>query len=276
MGIFDGCLLACDVDGTLLDSGYINPKNIEKIEFFMQEGGMFSLSSGRSACALSPALKYLKRVSPCVTANGALIYDFENSEIINQLLLPKEDYYIAKKIEELSFNIAIEIHCGLEALVTKQTSESDDHEFYEEFEPIFVSYEEAQKKNWNKVLYLCNNLEEREFLKSFVSKEKVNCDFVETTAIIDGRMRYYFEQVPKGVSKITGLKTLCEIFNIKKGGLFAIGDYYNDLEMIKKADISAAPVESPDDVKKYADFVAVSCKDGAVADFIDFLTERFK
>ena len=32
MGIFDGCLLACDVDDTLVASGYINPENIEKIE----------------------------------------------------------------------------------------------------------------------------------------------------------------------------------------------------------------------------------------------------
>ena len=41
MGIFDGCLLACDVDGTLVENGNINPKNIEKIEYFMSEGGHF-------------------------------------------------------------------------------------------------------------------------------------------------------------------------------------------------------------------------------------------
>ena len=29
MGLFDGCLLACDIDGTLVDDGYINPRNIE-------------------------------------------------------------------------------------------------------------------------------------------------------------------------------------------------------------------------------------------------------
>ena len=32
MGIFEGCLLACDIDGTLMENGYINPKNIEKMK----------------------------------------------------------------------------------------------------------------------------------------------------------------------------------------------------------------------------------------------------
>ena len=41
MGIFDGCLLASDIDGTLQENGYINPKNIEKIKYFVQEGGKF-------------------------------------------------------------------------------------------------------------------------------------------------------------------------------------------------------------------------------------------
>ena len=37
MGIFENCLLASDIDGTLMENGYINPKNLEKIEFFMNE-----------------------------------------------------------------------------------------------------------------------------------------------------------------------------------------------------------------------------------------------
>lgn len=276
MGIFDGCILACDVDDTLVDSGYINPKNIEKIDFFMSEGGTFSLSTGRAPCAVSPVIKELKKVSPSVTANGAVIYDFENNCILFQSVLPKEDYYIVQMIEELPRDIGIEIHCGLDALVTKRTAETDDHERYEEFEAIFTTFNEAKNRNWNKVLYTCNSPEERDWLNEFVSKQKVSCDFIQTSAAIDGRMRYYFEQVPRGVSKISALKKLCDILKIKQGGLFAIGDYYNDVPMIKEADISAATDGAPDDVKQYADYIATTCEDGAVADFIDFLTEKFK
>ena len=41
--------------------------------------------------------------------------------------------------------------------------------------------------------------------------------------------------------------------------------------MIKKADISAVPADTPEDIKAHADFIAGSCEDGAVADFIDYL-----
>ena len=34
MGIFNGCLITSDVDDTLVSNGYINPKNVEKIEYF--------------------------------------------------------------------------------------------------------------------------------------------------------------------------------------------------------------------------------------------------
>ena len=32
MGIFENCILASDIDNTLVADGYINPKNIEKIK----------------------------------------------------------------------------------------------------------------------------------------------------------------------------------------------------------------------------------------------------
>ncbi len=43
MGIFDGCLLATDVDETLVSHGEIPKINIEKIDFFIKEGGIFAL-----------------------------------------------------------------------------------------------------------------------------------------------------------------------------------------------------------------------------------------
>ena len=44
--------------------------------------------------------------------------------------------------------------------------------------------------------------------------------------------------------------------------------------MIKKADISAVPLGTPDDIRQYADYETVRCEDGAVADFIDYLAKK--
>ena len=66
------------------------------------------------------------------------------------------------------------------------------------------------------------------------------------------------------------------MLNIGKGKIFAIGDYFNDIEMLKTADISAAVKDSPEEVQCCADYITQSCEDGAVADFIDYLTEKFR
>ena len=276
MGLFGGCLLASDIDGTLISNGFINPENIKKIEFFIKEGGTFSLSTGRSPGAVLPILKELGEVSPSVTLNGAMIYDFKIKKIVKQSVLPSEDYEIADMIANEFPNVGIEVHSGSEIYLLNRTQESDDHEEYEELSVIPADYEKTKLCGWNKVIYMCDSLKTREEVKEKVAKLKHNCTFVETSAEIYGVRRNYFEQIPKGVSKLAALKDICKIYNIKPGGFFAIGDYYNDLEMIKSADIGAAVAESPQDIKDSADFVAVPCSDGAVADFINYLTEKCK
>lgn len=272
MGLFSGCILACDIDGTLLINDEINPRNIERIEYFMKEGGYFSLSTGRTVGAVGPVLEKIPRVSPSVVANGCMIYDYENEKVLDELFISKKDYYIAKKVLDMGLNVGIEAHNGRDVFTIKATAETEDHQKYEWLCSQNVTFDEACKYNWNKVLYLFDNREELAAVKEMIAKEETDSFFVDTSTVIAGRKREYYEQFPAGVSKASELIKLCKILNINKGCLFAMGDYYNDLEMIKNADISAAPANAPEDVKLYADFVAGKCEDGAVADFIDYLT----
>lgn len=273
MGIFSGCLFACDIDGTLMSSGKINPRNIEKIEFFMNEGGYFSLSTGRTVGAVGPVLDKIKRVSPSVVANGCMIYDYENKKTLDELFLPENEYYIAKKVLDMGLNVGIEAHSGEKILTINETQETRDHQEYEWISGENVSFEEASKYRWNKVVYFFDNEKELALVKAMIAKEKAVSAFSDTSAVISGRKRKYYEQFPAGVSKASELVKLKNILKIEKGCYFAMGDYYNDLEMIKNADISAVPEGTPDDIKAYADYIAGSCEDGAVADFIEYLTK---
>ena len=64
MGIFDGCLLACDIDGTLVSGELLPERNVERIEYFVSEGGAFSLSTGRTAAAVSMRVKCFLVMAP--------------------------------------------------------------------------------------------------------------------------------------------------------------------------------------------------------------------
>ena len=200
MGLFDGCILACDIDGTLLINGYINPRNVEKIDFFMSEGGFFSLATGRTVGAVSTVLRALKSVSPSVVANGCMIYDFERQKILSEKCIDKADYRIAETVFNYLPEVGIEIHSGSDVLVLRQTAETDDHQRYEELSSQNVSFEEACRYNWNKVVYLFS--EENSLLraKKIISEFKANSDFVDTSATLYGRKRNYYEQTPIGIN----------------------------------------------------------------------------
>lgn len=272
MGIFDGCILACDIDGTLMVNGYIHPRNIEKIEFFMSEGGFFSISTGRSVGAISSVTQQLKRISPSIVFNGCMIYDYQANRVLYEKCLPGSDKFIVKKILDSGYDFGIEIHSGHNVYTLKQTKETDDHQKYEDIETTLADYDTVKSYNWNKILFALEREEDYDVISDIVSHEKLSSKFVKTCATLYGRKRNYFEQVPLGVSKATAMDKLCEILNIKNNCIFAMGDYYNDLEMLKNADISAVPLGAPDDLKSIAGFVAGACEDGAVADFIDYLT----
>ncbi len=274
MGIFDGCLLASDIDGTLLLSDYLPQKNIDKIEYFISEGGAFALATGRTAGAVSSVTSRIKNLSPSIVANGSVIYDFNNDVALYEQFVPQEDRRIVKKVLENCDTVGIEIHSGKKVFVVNCNEETIDHEKYENLDAISLDYNDALSYNWNKVLYLFSNEQEAQKVKEVISQCEHNSQFVDTTAIIDDRRRYYYEHVPKNISKATTLKILCEKLNIKSGCCYAIGDYFNDLEMIKTADIGAALIDSPDEVKAVATTVVCEAKNGAVAEFIDYLTER--
>lgn len=271
MGIFDGCLLACDVDGTLVENGNINPKNIEKIEYFMSEGGFFSIATGRSVTAISSVTEKLKRISPSVVANGSMIYDYSKCKILYEDCLEKKDYQIVKDVLDNNLDVGIEVHTGDRIFTVRRTKRTDIHQIYESLETTVVSFEEVCEYNWNKLLFTGDNMEDFEKLKE-ISKKYINSDFVATAVCLDNDTQHYYEQLPKGISKASAINRLCIMFDIKKGCSYAIGDFYNDIEMLKNADICAVPDGSPEEIKALADFVTVSCKDGAVADFIDYLT----
>lgn len=279
MGIFDGCLLASDIDGTLMENGYINPENIKKIEYFMSEGGQFSLSTGRTAGAVSDVLNKINNISPSVVANGCMIYDFRNEKILYEKIVPKEDVKIVKYVLENYKDVGIEAHSGKNVYSLRCTRETNLHQEYESLPTVPTKFEDIENVNLNKILFTFPNAKARDEFKLQMKDNEIyknlTSAFMDTCAMIGGELQNYYELVPIGVSKASALLKLCEIMNIKKGCYFSIGDYYNDLEMLKTADISAAPISSPDDIKSSAKYITVPCDDGAVADFINYLESKF-
>lgn len=276
MGIFDGAILLSDIDGTLLESGIIPERNIEKIEYFIKEGGCFSVATGRSVKGLSIVVNAFKGLSPSIVANGCMIYDYSKKQVLYEKNLPRSDYHFVGDVLKSDLSCGIEVHAGERVFTVSQTAESDDHQRDQGLETSVISFKKACEYSWNKVVFLLNSADDYFKIHSLVDDDNKQSCFVDTCTFIDGTKRNYLEQVPLNVSKQAAIEELCKILNIENGKRFAIGDYYNDVKMLENADISATTSESPDEIKNISDFVGGSCKDGAVADFIDYLTEKLE
>ena len=73
---FEGMMLACDMDGTLLDSSRrISRKNQQALRYFTEEGGRFTLATGRAPHAIEAYIPQLPFNAPYSLLNGSLILD---------------------------------------------------------------------------------------------------------------------------------------------------------------------------------------------------------
>ena len=270
MGIFSNCLLVSDIDGTLKDRSCIPKINLEMIEYFKSQGGIFTIATGRGPSVAKDLCKSVNINGPALMSNGSVIYDVYKEEIIEAKYLPYSAKELTKAVMDKFQNVGIQITLD-DKLIT--LADNIDTESYRErmgVPHIPVSFEEAKDIPWIKVLVMASDKELLSQVKEFMNN-RVQDDFCFIPSSPD-----YYEVHVAGVSKARNLKRLLEVNNIPNGKVFCIGDYYNDLEMIIAADIGAALEDSPDDIKECADYIACNVKKGAVADFIKHLENKLK
>ena len=83
MSLFEGILLISDIDGTLINKNFEIPqRNIDAINYFVENGGHFSLATGRSLEATRPYSKKVNMSCPAIVFNGGALCDFHNNEIV--------------------------------------------------------------------------------------------------------------------------------------------------------------------------------------------------
>ena len=75
----------------------------------------------------------------------------------------------------------------------------------------------------------------------------------------------YYEAVPKGCSKATGIAHVIETLDIPRERVLAFGDSANDADMLNFAGIAVVMGNAPDNIKALGDFVTIPCADGGVA-----------
>ncbi len=264
MGKFDGILLCTDLDGTLLtEDKRVSDENKRAIEYFKSEGGYFTFITGRITYGARLMLEYVQPNIPIVCFNGAGIYDFDKDELIWGRYLDKD---AAKVLEYVESRMDIGIVVCIDDSVRLCKINKWVEKYFMDENPPFekIDYRNITEP-WKKVLMMLDSDDMNKIKKIIADSE-----FADTYDYTQSSPNYY-EILPKGATKGTGLLRLAELTGIDRNKIIAVGDNENDMSMFNIAKIGVAVSNASDDVKAAADIITVSNEQHAIAQIISDL-----
>ena len=260
-------LVASDIDGTLNNKMRRLPvRNEEAIKKFVSMGGRFTRASGRNPQSME---KHFKRLpiagTPAVVINGAGLYDFQKHEMIYFSSMSGEGMRLA--IEAAKKFPAVDV-----IVVAKDIIYITGIGW---FGKLFVAadklnhkhiknIEDVPKENWGKVIFSGLPMHISKVKKHFESLTDPDLTLMSSSIAS-------FEILARDTHKGTAVLKLAEILGIDPSHTGAIGDYFNDYEMLKTVGVPACCGQAPKEMKKISEFTSCHCNKGAVADFIEYL-----
>lgn len=263
-----GWLVASDIDGTLHSKLRTLPSiNKKKIEKFMSLGGNFTLASGRPVRSLERAYRSVNPNCPAVILNGSGIYDYSKKSLVWKQTVNAEGRefvkYISRKYSKGLNRIEVGVF-GLEkAYITNKGFLSLAQVILDRVPYIVTDINSVPDDDWFKVIFWGNPLIIKK-IKEEAAKASEKGNFMSSSPIS-------FEMLGAGVHKGTAVMKLAEILGVKKEHTAAIGDYYNDWDMLNTVGFPACAGQAPKPIQKICKYVACHCNNGCVADLLSLI-----
>lgn len=229
-------LLVSDLDGTLLTSNQkISVRTRHAINQYQQNGGMFTIATGRSLAESYHLLNELKIGLPVILCNGAVLYYPHDEEIqilktLSKLFVEKillDIKHIDQTIDLLLFSSTQIYSIRLSPQKAIELSKlgitpTPVHSFAEIKDEIIKL----------QLIGSSNNIQTLHMISESYSSSQ-ECDIFQSHT-------HYYEVVPKGISKGNALQYLNQILHIPVERTAAIGDHCNDISMLQLAGLSAS------------------------------------
>lgn len=261
-------LVASDIDGTLHSKLRRLPKiNKETIDRFMSLNGNFTLASGRPVCSLERAYRRVDPNCPAIILNGSGIYDFHKNELVwkNTISQPGREFVkqMMKKYSRGIDRIEVGIF-GLEKVyITRKGILSLGQVFFDKVPYIVTDIDSVPDDDWFKVIFWGNPLALNKLRKDSQAAKDIG-NFMDSSVVTH-------EMLGPGVHKGTAVLKLAEMLGVNVEHTAAIGDYYNDWDMLKTVSLPACAGQAPKPIHKICKYVACHCNKGCVADLLNLI-----
>lgn len=273
MALFSDVLLTVDFDRTLTaPDSTIPARNIEAIRYFMENGGAFTLNTGRSIpMSLRNIIGIVPTNAPLLLYNGSAAYDEKTGKFTRYAPLELDPKEVLPFLQEKFPWMNVEVQ-GVDAHYLMQ--ENPQWEDYCDHNGCPWAYADPDKLPGPFIKFsFYGEFRENTVAGMYEATEEELCRFEQMIAFMEetyGDKIEIFRACPritdihaKGVSKLNSARLLQK--ELGKKILVCVGDAENDLSMLEGADYAFCPSDG-----MVADRFANVCKcaDGAVADVI--------
>ena len=250
MGKYSGYLIASDIDGTLTVGGALPEANLDAIRRFQAEGGRFTICTGRTPGYL-PTLPF-RCNAPVATINGTLLSDENGAPLIRMPLDDSVAQILPALLEKFPNITFVERYFEKATVSWHRRESSTDYS-------VLLTPETTYK-----FIFACGS-EENAFALIAYLKEVCGdrCD-------VNRCAPPTVELLTKGSGKGTCLRHMRTLLP-DVHTFIAVGDFDNDLTMIKEADIGCAVGNAGDSLKMIADRIICRNDECAIAYIVDTL-----
>ncbi|GAB6138041.1 Cof-type HAD-IIB family hydrolase [Halanaerobaculum tunisiense] len=258
-------LLAIDLDDTLLGDDYkIAARTQEAIKQAEELGVKVVIATGRMYASALPYIKQLECTEEVITYNGALVKEAATDEIIDHQPVPLElAQQVSTYVEEHDLHLNLYVDDLL--YVNKVGLEAEYYEEVSGVKPILIEEEVTDflDQPSTKLLIVEKDLDRVEEILADLEEQ------LGSQLYITASKSYFIEIMTPDVSKAAALDRVAEKAGIAAEDIVAIGDSYNDLEMIDYAGLGVAVDNARGQVKEVADYITLSNDEAGVAEVIE-------
>ncbi len=266
-------LLVLDIDGTIAgESNQIREPVKKAIQAARAKGIKVAIATGRM---YRSALRFYQDIGcqlPLIVYQGALIKEpttekvYRHWPVSKTLALQLLDYFEKPELRSL---LSVHFYINDELYVRELTKETLLYAERSGIEPLPVGdLRRVLDNEPTKILALCHDTDTIERLLGTLRQQYTPAELYLTTSVAT-----FFEATNPWVNKGTAVRYLAEeILGLQASNVMAVGDNFNDVEMLEYAGISVAMGNAPPQVQAIARWVAPTVEqDGVVAAIETFL-----
>ena len=248
-------LVVADLDGTARSRRFgITPGVRRAIAESRARGVRVCIATGRMWRSAAPWVQSLGANAPVILYNGGRLFDFDGGRILFDRRLPAESTRQALTV--IRRDPAVQPHLFL-----------NDHVYVERRHPLTEAYTEEDGLEYD-VVSAFEPLLNDDAHKILVAGDPERLEALGGAAHRAGLSAHVvrseetkLEFLPPGVSKRTALHVLLEALGVEARAVIAVGDGWNDLEMIEAAGLGIAMGDAPEGVRARADHVCGTADD---------------